>query len=152
MIKNSLCSLILAAGISSGCASMPSADRIARTALIPAAVARDTVDMPLAFMTNFCDAIGETGMKNTGETSTYSGWSSKKGFGIGIGVNVTGPAGKALGWGFAGVDYILCRSVVPNFPYGISPYIDKEQDLKDLFFPNMRALCPEQFSTYTSSE
>ena len=68
------------------------------------------------------------------------GWSLKGGLNPHIGYNVSHFLFKGLSWTFGGVDYLICRSIWPNYPKGISPWRKKDQKWGSLYFPNTREL------------
>lgn len=132
--------LVLFAGLFGGCAQMNPAAQIALT---PFTAIRDTVDAPLVTLANYC----EWGARKTKPESLTP--SAGVGIGLhgptaGIGLNLTYFTMKVLSWTFGGVDYVLCRSLYPNYPEGISPWKTSKQPWGSLYYPNTRFLWGEE--------
>jgi hypothetical protein len=107
----------------------------------PFTAVRDTVDLPVVSLTNFFAWIA----RSSGGPSAYAGpsWSLRGGFNFGIGLNFA----SWIFWGFSGVtgsvDYIVCRSLYPNFPAGVSPWKKRGESFGSMLFPNTKALWKE---------
>ncbi len=132
------CGILLLAAMS-GCAQMRTPGRVVAT---PLTVVRDVVDAPLVTLAN----LSETGARKTKPDSLMP--SAGVGYGLGgptagISLNVTYYFLKGVSYLFGGVDYIIARSLYPNFPEGISPWKEKEEPWGSLYFPNTNALWAE---------
>jgi hypothetical protein len=124
---------VLLAALAGGCAHPAG-----RVALTPLTVVRDTVDAPLVSLTNvfeyWADKSNPIPMPGAG-VGVGTG-----GFGAGIGLNLTYWLVKPLSWIFGAVDYVVCRSLWPDFPTGISPWLAEGESWGSLYFPSTRAL------------
>ena len=108
-----------------------------RVALTPLTAVRDVVDAPLVSLTNvFEDWADSSGppKPNVG-VGVGSG-----GVNPSLGINLGYVLWKPLSWIFGGVDYIIGRSIWPNFPAGISPWRGEKQTWGSLYFPSTRTL------------
>ena len=119
-----------------GCASMPTAGKVALT---PLTGVRDIVDAPLVSITNAFESWARASNPNPTPGANV-GWTWKGGFDAGIGLNVSYLLVKTCSGIFGGVDYIPCRSLYPNFAKGVSPWKKKESSWGSLYFPNSKAL------------
>ena len=119
-----------------GCAAMKTTGRVTAT---PLTVVRDTVDVPLVSVTNVFEFFADN-TRVAKAPHAGVGWSLKGGLNPHIGYNVSHFLFKGLSWTFGGVDYLICRSIWPNYPKGISPWRKKDQKWGSLYFPNTREL------------
>lgn len=113
-----------------------------KSLLTPLTVVRDVVDAPVVSLTNVFDYWAEGSSKipsaSAGVSITPSGVSP------GIHLNFSYWIFKPLSLIVGSVDYLVCRSLYPNWPRGISPWLDPPgQGWSDLYFPNTRALWNE---------
>ena len=119
-----------------GCAHLETGGKVALT---PLTVVRDVVDTPLVSVTNvfefFADQTHPAKAPGVGV-----GWSWRGGFNFGIGYDISYFVFKAVSGVFGGADYLVCRSVWPNFAWGVSPWRGKDGSWGSLYFPNTRAL------------
>jgi hypothetical protein len=114
-----------------GCAGL-------KVAAAPLTVVRDVVDAPLVSVTNAFEYFAD----NTRPAKTPHagvGW-SLSGPSLGIGYDISHFLFKGASGIFGAVDYVVCRSVWPNFPEGVSPWKKEEQSWGDLYFPSTKAL------------
>ncbi len=123
----------------SGCAGWKAVGKGMAT---PLTVVRDVVDAPVVSLTNafehFADKTSPAPTPHAGV-----GYSLGGGFNFGIGLDVSHFFFKGISWIFGGVDYLACRSITPNFPKGVSPWLQEDQTWGDLYFPNTKALYSE---------
>lgn len=124
---------------STGCAEMRVAGLVAAT---PFTVIRDTVDAPLVTVANWSEVAAEKTKPDMLKPSAGVGI-GLKGPTAGISLNLTYFVMKPLSWIFGGVDYVLCRSLYPNFPEGISPWKKPDAPWSSLYYPGTRALWVE---------
>lgn len=125
--------VLLAAIGAAGCATTM------KTTLTPLTVVRDVVDVPLASLANgFQYFADHTQIEKAPRAGV--GWSWPAGFGLGIGYDLSHFLWVGCSWTFGGVDYAICRSLYPNWPEGISPWIPPGGGWGDLYWPNTRAL------------
>ncbi len=124
-------SLAAALCLSSGCTT-------GKVLVTPLTVVRDTVDFPLVTVTNFFAWIA----RSSGPPGAFAGpsWSWRGGFDFGIGLNLASWVFWTLSGAVGAVDYVVCRSFYPNFPYGVSPWTKRGQSLWSLYYCNTRAL------------
>lgn len=135
--------LVLLLAPLAACASMKTTGQVVAT---PLTVVRDVVDAPLTGMANLCENFARY-TKPAKTPHVGVGWSIFGGFNAGIGYDVSHYFFKGVSWIFGGVDYVICRSVWPNYPRGISPWKDENAAWGSLFFPNTKALWPSEDST-----
>lgn len=132
--------------LASGCARTPAPVKLAVT---PVTVVRDVVDAPLVTVTNVFDTWAERSRRDLTPRAS-GGWTIRRGFDAGIGVDFSYYLFKPVSIIFGVVTYIPCRSVWPNFPKGVSPWRKQDESWGSLYFPNTRALWrspPEQNSS-----
>ena len=110
-----------------------------KVVVTPVTLARDVVDVPLVSTTNVFEFFADQ-TKIARAPHAGVGWSWKGGFNFGIGYDVSHFLFKGLSWVFGGVDYLICRSIWPNFPAGVSPWRKPGESWGSLYFPNTRAL------------
>jgi len=124
---------LLFAGLlcSSGCTT-------GKVLVTPLTVVRDTVDFPVVTVTNVFAAIARA----SGGPSAFAGpsWSVRGGFNFGIGLNLASWVFWTLSGAVGVVDYVACRSIYPNFPWGISPWLKRNESWWSLYYTNTRAL------------
>jgi len=126
--------LLLTLALLSGCVSTPG-----RVVLTPLTVVRDVVDAPLVSLTNvfevWADRADPVPQASAGVGIGSGGISPQ------IGLNFTFWIAKPLSWIFGGVDYLVSRSLWPNWPRGISPWKEDGDDTwGSLYFPSTRTL------------
>ena len=146
---NALLGMLVGLGLMlcTGCATT------ARVIATPVAVARDVVDLPLASIASGCKYMADLRGGRPGPVESHSGygWTSNNGWGPGLGVSadITGPFMRAMQYVFGVPDYLICRSLYPDFPKGVSPwkkfeYFDRESETwGEFLFPNTGALWSE---------
>lgn len=135
MILGLLAPMIL---LMAGCAAMKTTGKVVAT---PLTVVRDVVDAPLAGVTN----LSENFARNTRPAKSPHvnvGWSIFSGFNPSIGYDISHYFFKGTSYLFGGVDYLICRSIWPDYPEGVSPWKEPEDTWGSLFFPNTKALWP----------
>ncbi len=122
----------------SGCAHgrMHTAGKVALT---PLTGVRDVVDAPLVSLTNVFQFWADKS-NPTPTPGANVGWTLQGGFNAGIGISVAYYLFQGVSWVIGGVDYIVCRSVWPNFPNGVSPWRKEGEPWGSLYFPGTRAL------------
>lgn len=141
------CAAALALGALAGCASMKTAGKAAAT---PLTVARDAVDAPVASVANVFEFFAR-------QTRPAKAPSAGIGVGLGgvspfVGYDMSFFVFKGVSWIVGGADYVVCRSVWPNHPRGLSPWLKKGQSWGDLYFVNTRALWGEAPKGYAAKE
>jgi hypothetical protein len=121
--------------LATSCASLPAP---AKVVLTPLTVVRDVVDVPLASLANVFEYwAGQNPKTPTPHVGVGIGSGGvKPQFGINLGYY----AMKPFSWIFGGVDYLICRSLWPNWPKGISPWKAEGETVGSIYFPNTRAL------------
>ncbi len=109
-----------------------------RVALTPLTGARDLVDVPLVTLTNvfefWAGRSDPTPTPSVGVGVSTGGVSPFAGIGLGYYVF------KPISWILGGVDYVVCRSLWPNWPRGISPWVKEGHGWGTLYFPSSRTL------------
>lgn len=139
MMPRWICRLLMLlplAFILTGCSNIPTAGQVVLT---PLTVVRDTVDAPLVSLTNVFETFASWSNPKQAP-NPWVGWDFRNGFNFGIGYGLGWAFFKGLSGIVGGVDYLICRSLYPAWPAGISPWKKKEQSWGDLYFPNTRAL------------
>ncbi len=121
----------------SGCAhGMHPAGKVALT---PLTGVRDIVDAPLVSITNVFQFWADKS-NPTPVPGANVGWTLQGGFNAGLGLSVAYYAFQGVSWVIGGVDYVVCRSVWPNFAGGVSPWRQEDQTWGSLYFPSTKAL------------
>ena len=110
-----------------------------KVALTPLTGVRDIVDAPLVSLTNVFQFWADKS-NPTPTPGANVGWTLKGGFNAGIGISVAYYLFQGVSWAIGGVDYVICRSVWPNFPKGVSPWRKEGEPWGSLYFPNTKAL------------
>lgn len=123
-----------------GCASNGEPVKAAKIALTPVVVVRDVVDVPLVTVANVFEYFAE--QSHLAKAPTVSGGYNIFGgnFYGGIGYDFSYVVFKVFSWTIGGVDYLVCRSIWPNFAKGLSPWSKKGYGWGDLYFSNTRIL------------
>lgn len=125
-----------AALLAGGCAAARTTGKVVLT---PVTVVRDVVDAPLVSVTNvfqfWADKTNPNPVPGAGV-----GWNLKGGFNAGLGLDVSHWLFQGVSWVIGGVDYVVCRSIWPNFAAGVSPWKKQGESWGSLYFPNTRAL------------
>jgi hypothetical protein len=132
MSKLRLLILLVCVWCMSGCL----AGKIAAT---PIVFVRDVVDAPLVSLTNVFETWADRSDPWAAPTPGV-GWTWNGGFNAGIAYPLGFFVFKGLSGVFGSVDYIVCRSLYPNFASGLSPWKGAEQSWGDLYFPGTRAV------------
>lgn len=128
----------------SGCAGRGAGDTTVRVVVTPVTVVRDVVDMPLVSLTNAFNIWAER--SNPQPTPQVGiGWTLRGGVGPYAGLNLSYYTFKILSGFFGSIDYIVCRSIYPNFPKGVSPWLRSGESWWSMYFPNTRALWGEDY-------
>jgi hypothetical protein len=110
-----------------------------KAALTPLTVVRDVVDAPLVTITNVFEYWADR-TDPVPRPGANVGWTWRGGFDFGLGFSFTGIISRAFSWVFGGVDYVIGRSLWPNWPRGLSPWLDPGESWGSLYFPSTRAL------------
>ncbi len=117
------------------CANLSAPSKVALT---PLTVVRDIVDVPFVSLANVFESWAESSSK-TPQPSVGVGVGSggiKPHLGINLGYYVF----KPFSWIFGGIDYVLGRSLWPQWPTGISPWKRPQDSVGSLYFPSTREL------------
>lgn len=107
----------------------------AKVIATPITVVRDVVDIPFASIANLFEYWSsqiQPGPPSVGIGVGLGGVSPTVGFNLGYYVF------KPLSWIFGGADYLVCRSLYPCWPAGISPWKRPADSIGSLYFPNTR--------------
>jgi hypothetical protein len=131
--------LILLLVVFTGCAGNSTGATIGKAALTPLTVVRDVVDAPVVTVANSFEYFAEQSHLAKAPTAGV-GWSLQGGFNVGVGYDLSYIAFKGLSYIFGGVDYVVCRSLWPNYPNGITPWSKPGYHWGYLYFPNTRVL------------
>jgi len=115
---------------------MPTAGKIALT---PLTGARDVVDAPVVSLTNVFEFFASQ-TRLARAPGAGVGWSIQGGFNFGIGYDVSFLLFKGISYTLGGVDYVVCRSLWPNWANGVSPWRREGHSWGDLYFPSTRVL------------
>lgn len=110
----------------------------------PLTVVRDVVDAPLVTIANATEGWARASNPRPVPQAS-GGWTIFGGFNAGIGLNLSYYLFKGVSGIFGGVDYVICRSIWPNFPKGINPWKRPEESWGSLYFPNTRVLWDENY-------
>jgi hypothetical protein len=120
-----------------GCARI---DPVTDVVATPLTVVRDVVDVPHVALAN----AFEQGARKTKPEAYLTGprdWEWRNNPGTQIPRDIVYGVCRGLSLGIGAIDYVVCRSIYPNFPRGVSPWVPEEQLwTKEMFFPNARAL------------
>ncbi len=127
-----------AAGLT-GCAGLRMTGKVAVT---PLTVVRDFVDAPLVTITNGFETFANR-TRPARAPRAGIGWSWRGGPNLSIGYDVSHFLFRGFSWAFGAVDYVIGRSVWPNFAGGVSPWRKPDQSWGSLYFPSTRALWPQ---------
>lgn len=119
----------------SACKTMPKEGKIALT---PVTVVRDTVDLPLMGLTNFFSWAAQRSGEPVPQANV--GWTLRGGPNFGVGWNLGVVVWAVFSGVFGTIDYVICRSIVPNFPYGVTPWKQKDEKWGKMLYPNTKAL------------
>lgn len=131
-----LCFMVVV--ISTGCSTYQ-LNTTGKAILTPLTVVRDVVDAPVVSLTNGCEYIADQSHAAKAPNANV-GWNLKSGFNFNIGYDVSWLLFKSLSGVCGAVDYIVCRSIWPNFAYGVSPWLKEDMAWGDLYFPSTRVL------------
>ena len=124
--------ILLSVNLFSGCV-------VGQVAATPVTVVRDAVDAPLVSLTN----VSEEWARRTDPWAAPQpgvSYTIRGGFDAGITYGLGFFVFKAFSGVFGSLDYVVCRSLYPNYPAGISPWKSREESWGSLYFPNTRAL------------
>ena len=130
MFRRALPALLVAGLVLPGCTTV-------KVIATPVTVVRDVVDVPVASLANLFEHWSnqiKPGPPNVGVGVGAGGVHPT------LGLNVGYYLFKPLSWILGGVDYLVCRSLYPCWPNGISPWLGTEDSLGSLYFPNTRYL------------
>lgn len=105
----------------------------------PLVVVRDVVDAPLVTLTNAFEVSARKSKDRALNPDARVGW-SLRGPILGISFDVSYFVTKGLSFVCGAVDYVPCRSLYPNTPAGISPWLQEGESWGSLYFPNTRAV------------
>lgn len=133
--RPALLPLSLIAILLGACANLPAP---AKAVITPLTVVRDLVDVPFASLANVFEYWAEGSHK---EPKPHVG----VGVGSGgvkphLGINLGYWGFKPFSWLFGGIDYVLCRSLWPDWPTGISPWKRPQDSKGSIYWPNTREL------------
>ncbi|MBI5154177.1 hypothetical protein HZA57_02985 [Candidatus Poribacteria bacterium] len=131
-----------------GCAGLVVTGKIVTT---PFTLARDVVDAPLVATTNVFEFFADES-RLAKAPHAGAGWSLKGGFNLNIGYDFSWLLFKSLSGLFGCVDYLVCRSIWPNFPAGVNPWKQKGQSWGSLFFPNTRVLWGDESPIFRAED
>jgi hypothetical protein len=134
--------VVLLAGVivCGGCASTGGAGMTTlKVVATPVTVVRDVVDVPLVTLTNVFGYFADETRIATAPTAGI-GWTWGGGFGLNLGYDISHILFRTLSWTIGGVDYVVCRSIWPNFARGVRPWLKERQPWGTLYFPNTRVL------------
>ena len=109
-----------------------------KVVVTPLTVVRDIVDAPLVSLSCGTQYFAQQS-RIARAPSAGVGW-SLSGPTLGIGYDLSYFLFTGLSGIFGGVDYVVCRSLYPNFARGVSPWRKKGQSWGSLYFPNTRVL------------
>jgi len=124
--------LLVIAAFSTGCV-------VGKVAATPLVFVRDVVDVPLVSVTNVFETWADRSDPWAAPTPGVS-WHWNGGFNAGIGYSLGFFVFKGMSWIFGGVDYVVCRSLYPNFPAGVSPWKKEGKGWGSLYFPGTKAV------------
>lgn len=110
-----------------------------KVVVTPVAVVRDVVDVPLTGIASFINTGAESTRSSLGRPSAGVGW-GLGGPTAGVGLDLSYIVGKAFAYTIGGVDYILCRSLWPNPPQGVTPFKPRGESWGSHLFPNTETL------------
>ncbi len=127
-----VCAALLAASIFTGCHTTPG-----KVILTPVTVVRDVVDAPLVSITNVFEYWADASSAPKPNVGVGVGTGGIK---PNLGINLGYVLWKPLSWIFGSVDYIIGRSLWPNWPAGISPWRAEGQTWGSLYFPSTKTL------------
>ena len=131
--------LLCLALLASGCASTGTGPTIGKAALTPLTVVRDVVDAPLVSIACGLQYFGQQ-TRPAKAPHAGVGWNLFGGPSVGIGYDISWALFHGVAYTVGGVDYVVCRSLWPNWAGGISPLRHKGQSWGSLYFPNTRVL------------
>lgn len=129
----------LALALIAGCATLPPAGK---AALTPFAVIRDAVDTPLFTIANIFES-GANAIDRAPDNRLQRAWSGPIDYVIYWTLEIPALLCELVGTVFGVPDYILCRSIYPNFPRGAKVWVRGKEPWGPLYFPNTRALWAE---------
>lgn len=138
--SSAFCLLVIASPMFQGCASDGSPNTAAKIAITPIVVVRDVVDVPLMTVANVFEYFAD--QSHLAKAPSVNGGYNIFGgnFFAGIGYDFSYVVWKALSLTIGSVDYLICRSIWPNFAKGISPWNKAGYGWGDLYFANTRIL------------
>lgn len=131
--------MLAAVAVSSGCAKRGPLDTTVRVIATPVCVARDVVDVPLVSLTNAFNIWAEKSNRDPTPRAGV-GWTLRGGINPYAGWDLSYVTFKVISGFFGGIDYVVCRSIYPNFPKGVSPWLRSGESWWSMYFPNTRAL------------
>lgn len=122
--------------IASGCHTLATTGKVVVT---PIAAVRDVVDVPFTGIASFLNHGADSTKESLGRPNASAGW-GLGGPTAGFGIDFSYIVGKAIAYTFGGVDYIVCRSIFPNFPAGVSPFKKKDETWGSHLWPNIQGV------------
>ena len=122
--------------LTTGCSTLATTGKVIVT---PIAAVRDVVDVPLTATASFLNKGTDSTKESLGRPNASAGW-GLGGPTAGFGIDFSYIVGKAIAYTIGGVDYIVCRSLFPNFPAGVNPMKKKEERWKDHLWPNLQGV------------
>lgn len=108
-----------------------------RVVLTPVTAVRDVVDAPLVTLTNAFEDWADASGAPRPNAGVGVGTGGIQPF---LGISLGYVLWKPLSWLFGGVDYVVGRSIWPDFPYGVSPWRAEGETWGSLYFPSTKAL------------
>jgi hypothetical protein len=129
--------LLLLAFLLAGCATTTG-----KVIASPFTGVRDVVDAPFVTVTNVFEYWADR-TSPIPQPGASAGWNWKGGFNFGLGVNLTYYFVKPMSLLFGSVDYVVCRSLYPNWPKGVSPWLKPGEEWGSMYFPNTKAIWAE---------
>lgn len=122
-----------------GCAELKTTGKVVAT---PLTVVRDTVDAPLVSITNVFEFFADhTKIAKTPHAGVGVGLGGISPY---IGYDLSFFLFKGLSYALGSVDYIIGRSLWPNWPKGVSPWLEDGGNWGDLYYPSTRELWKEE--------
>jgi uncharacterized membrane protein (GlpM family) len=142
-----LAPLFVLVAVLTGCAQVKTAGKVVVT---PLTVVRDVVDVPLVSLTNVFELWADRTVPADAPRAGISAgiW----GISPYIGYDLSHYFFKGMSWILGAVDYIPCRSIWPNFPKGISPWLKEGEPWGSLYWPNTRTLWASDEPTPAGAE
>ena len=112
-----------------------------KVVLTPVTVVRDVVDAPLVSITNLFEDWADASNPPRPNVGVGVG---PGGVNPNFGINLGSALWTPLSWIFGAVDYVIGRSIWPNFPNGLSPWRGEGETWGSLFFPSTKTLWADE--------